>query len=938
MSVQLILFPQNYEGGFNAISGDPNEKIVNGIAFAGMSLASSYSTTSPFKSANGINLIPYAPASIPNTWYRWRYGASGVYGALPTVSGGNLVLNLLGGAFGTSRTGVYQKITNLTVGVNYRVRIRFGSFPVGRVRVDWINSVSANALVQSNNYYPGTTNTYPLLFTAQSSSLVFFIWATNDGGAAGDIIIEKVSVIAVSQTPSQAINLLGNGQVICDLYEDEDLPLTLSVDEFKNVAEQVKSYTKAFMLPGTKKNNQIFENLFEVTRSAAGSGGLVFNPYAKTQCILKQDGFVLFEGFLKVIDIQDKKEEISYNVNLYSEVITLNDTLKDAEFNELDFSELMHDYDKSKIKGSWNTNGLELSNNLPVGSFAGTAGQKFTDVLKYPFVDWNHQIPFAYNPSGGAGPNNGMPQLPSLENVFRPFIKIKYLIDRIFEATPFSYTSDFFNTADFKDLFMDFNWGSENFPPVTGSGPSYTGSSPLADTYATTSFTNLNLINNYAWNYILPPNYNSATNVLTATTAGETYVINYNFPLAIASSYTVTLQWVHTPLASPTNPNYSHQTTFTNSGLGAYYNYQGSITVVMDAGDTLEAQFKSSSASPVVYQLGSYASTVNFASGLTSVTTNSLLQSLRGETNQWEFLKGIFTMFNLISYPDKSNPTNIIIEPYKDIFLSNNNPASLNFFDTNSTALDWTDKIDISEIKLMPLTNLKKTTIFKFVEDSDDWAFNYIKVNTQNHLYGSQLFDATLTTGGLQSILEGEEEIIANPFAATVPKQFDTLSNEIIVPSIYSYNPDDDTSEGFENSPRIMYNNGKVTMSKDSYYIPAQNGGSSENTNQYLQFTHLTEIPTVPSSTDFHFGQCQLMQGVGNAPVDNLFNTYWLPYLNELYNPDTRIMTLKVDLSPGDINTFNFYDTVFIKNREFRVNKIDYKPNDLSIVEFILLI
>ena len=88
-----------------------------------------------------------------------------------------------------------------------------------------------------------------------------------------------------------------------------------------------------------------------------------------------------------------------------------------------------------------------------------------------------------------------MPQLPSLENVFRPFIKIKYLIDRIFEATPFSYTSDFFNTADFKDLFMDFNWGSENFPPVTGSGPSYTGSSPLADTYATTSFTNLNLIN-----------------------------------------------------------------------------------------------------------------------------------------------------------------------------------------------------------------------------------------------------------------------------------------------------------------------------------------------------------------------------------------------------------------------------------------------------------
>jgi len=64
---------------------------------------------------------------------------------------------------------------------------------------------------------------------------------------------------------------------------------------------------------------------------------------------------------------------------------------------------------------------------------------------------------------------------------------------------------------------------------------------------------------------------------------------------------------------------------------------------------------------------------------------------------------------------------------------------------------------------------------------------------------------------------------------------------------------------------------------------------------------------------------------------------YWLPYYNELYNPDTRIMDLKVNLNPSDINTFKMYDTVFIKNRTFRVNKIDYKPNDLATVEFILI-
>jgi hypothetical protein len=81
---------------------------------------------------------------------------------------------------------------------------------------------------------------------------------------------------------------------------------------------------------------------------------------------------------------------------------------------------------------------------------------------------------------------------------------------------------------------------------------------------------------------------------------------------------------------------------------------------------------------------------------------------MRGELGQWEFLKGIMTMFNLISSPDKSNPKNIIIEPYKDIFLPSITGTN-NFFDDNSNQLDWTNKIDTTEIKLEVLTDLNKT-------------------------------------------------------------------------------------------------------------------------------------------------------------------------------------------------------------------------------------
>jgi hypothetical protein len=297
-------------------------------------------------------------------------------------------------------------------------------------------------------------------------------------------------------------------------------------------------------------------------------------------------------------------------------------------------------------------------------------------------------------------------------------------------------------------------------------------------------------------------------------------------------------------------------------------------------------------------------------------------------------------MFNLVSLVDENNPDNILIEPYGDIFINNTNCSTTTSGLTlacRSIQHDWTNKVDVSQMELKPLTDLNKNTIFQFVEDDDDYAFQVYKNSKSGHLYGSKEIDASGFT-----ILEGTKEIIAEPFAATLSKSLMAQFPSFIVPSIYSMT-DDGTSEGFENSPRIFYNNG-VKDTGISYYIPAQNTLSSENQTNFLQFSHLSDIPTVvttpPSATDtrdFVFESQQLFSGLGNSPTNNLYNIYWQPYFNELYNADTRTMTLKVNLSPSDVASFKFYDTVFVKNRAFRVNRIDYKPNDLATVEFILI-
>tara|TARA_R110001592_G_scaffold40077_1_gene131750 strand:+ start:4440 stop:7205 length:2766 start_codon:yes stop_codon:yes gene_type:complete len=920
MSVQLILKPQNVQGFTNDISFISANMVVNGETFNGVDGATGYTATS---GSVVQEVLDNAPATIPNTWYKFKQTASVSF---PTTTSNNLVFtndpedNLI---------GIYQQLTDLIVGQVYTVTIYLSATPVDYVF--FLQPEETSGIMASTEIFSGTGTTQTCQFTAQMENPTIFFSAFSTGSSVTTISVFNITVVGASES----ITILsGNGEVICDLYEDEDLPLTLSVDEFKNVAEKVQSYSKAFMLPATKRNNRIFDAIFEITRAY---DGLIFNPYRRTECILKQDGFILFQGYLRLIEIIDKEGEISYNVNLYSEVVALADVLKDRKFRDLDFTELEHDYNRIQIGYSWNDSGTGITYTNP-----STSGfRNAYSTVKYPFVDWNHQY---------ATGSTGNPQLINLESSFRPFINIKYLIDRIFNApnTPFTYTSDFFNTTDFKKLYMDFNWGSDNSPSLSETNT--INKEYKTDSFATnfapnSSYGDLRIVpiissppTTVPDSLLLQVDYNSVTNKITATQDNVYYSIDFWYQIKATSVSAADPQykarWLITRASGVEEEiNLTPLTTLLDQEVDLY---SGNTNVILNFNDTLEPQFFSTETNSIFQNFDSISPQPLVTSSLTinksilSLTTETILQTLRGELEQWDFLKGLMTMFNLVTLVDEDNPNNIIIEPYKDVFIPDATAGST--LANRGIVHDWTDKIDVSQMKLTPLTDLNLSTTFKFVEDDEDYAFNQYKNLVEGHLYGSYLSDAGIEF----NILDGEDEIVAEPFAATVVKPLMEQFPEFIVPQIYSYNSDDSTTEGFDNSPRIMYNNGVVNVGTD-YHIPAQNGETSININTALQFSHLSIIPTDTDTRDFHFGICQLFPGVGSATVNNLFNIYWKPYFNELYNPDTRIMTIQVNLSPADVNTFKFNSTVYIKNRTFRVNKIDYKPNDLATVEFILI-
>jgi len=628
---------------------------------------------------------------------------------------------------------------------------------------------------------------------------------------------------------------------------------------------------------------------------------------------------------------------------LFAQTIALADTLKNKTFDNINFDELEHTYDKAAIKGSFYTNGLPLSNPLPTGTYAGTAGASVTDVLKYPFVDWTGQILIANGATGNSA-TLGMPELTSFEQAFRPFIKIKYLIDRIFSESDYTYSSTLFDSSGFGNLYMDFNWGGDSMPSVIDD-TSYTatypgqGGSPSPFTTNNAAFITLPLLDSTVSGGLttsnVPPDYNTTGGdiyKIVATSDNQLYSIDYSWgdfetpggPLDLIT------RWQRYDASTGTTDTIDYQSVA--FGNISPKTVSGSFSTALDTGDKLWAEFTSSSSTNISLRdtSGQTFGTVTFNISSSLVGT-STLNSKRGEVNQWEFIKGIFTMFNLITLEDKSNPGNIIIESYSDVFTTIGAGTTLA---DRGIKHDWTDKVDIKDIKLKPLNDLKKKTTFKFEEDEDDYIFSVYKRSTNGHLYGSKVFSAAGLT-----VLEGEDEIVASPFAATVSKPIGESFLDMIIPTIYSVD-DDGQASGFNNMPRILYNStggSPTTITPSTYYIPTQNGTSSENATDFFTFSHLTDIPTIATTNDFNFGECQLISPIGSAVSSNLFNNNWLPYYNELYNPDTKVMTIKVNLSPGDIAKFEFSDMVMIKNRAYRVNRIDYKPKDLSTVEFILI-
>lgn len=740
---------------------------------------------------------------------------------------------------------------------------------------------------------PNTVGVHSLQVVCSTTNS--FVGFQVDGGTAnGNILLDWIEVIEVSSYE-------------LDLFDDEEVVLTYEIDDIKTIDSKNSGYSKSFSIPASKKNSKFFKHIYHL--SDAGD----FNPYAKCKAVMVAEGIEVFKGFMKLDDIVKKDNNSIFNITLFQELADLKTELGTKTLATLGWQELTHDYTKTNIINSW-TGGLVLDNGTTTG------------VIRYPMCNW-------------IGNMDGTPtniHLNNFQDAFRPWVQAKYIWDRIFDESSFMYESTFLNSTDFASLYVDWNFG-ESFSNFGG------GITDFAQFRVDTEY-----ITTYADAPQIPMNYQTYLpnfDELTQVGAAQVGAGSNDFFNLTTNKFTATEDnqevYVFLRACAYGTPNtlyaeVKHNSTVAGCLPNQYFDEQtGNVisTTVMDAGGS-SYTFANDDMATMGVSVGtfilnqgetievSFAKQFNqgfvlgFANAIFSVqagtTFNPATVKNRTKIKQFDFIKAISQMFNLVMIPNDTNDKFLKIEPAQQ------------YFETGTTH-DWTKKIDVSEINIVP-NDVAREYRFRFKQDDEDHNLSKYTENNGGKVYGEHVkihdFEVIST-----EVLEHENQL----FSPTYMR----MTQGIQMPNIYG--KEDNQFTEIKNNIRIMYNVGVQNV--NSFTSEKQNGDEFTNQTSVLCFANTQNYAPLIDNLQVDYGQSQQYFVNGNVPYRTLFFEYYSDIIKQITQRQSRIVKVKANLTANDVLNYEFKDTIFFENQLYRINKLEYNTTagELSTVELIRL-
>ena len=669
---------------------------------------------------------------------------------------------------------------------------------------------------------------------------------------------------------------------LIDLLKDIGTDFTYTIDDVRDFGSRNTSFSRTISIPATARNNKILGFAFDLGMANEHNMDLPnvntnFTPSQAAKCEVYIDKIQIFKGVIRILEIITNNGSTEYQCAVFGELGGFITELGNKRLEDLDFSEYNHTWNVTTIQNSWNTiNGS--------GYY-------------YPLIDY-----------GDVSTNKDDFHV----STFRPALYVKEYIEKIFEGTSYTLNCEFFNTDFFKKLIIP-----NNSQGIQGTNDQFI----LATIAATKTILNSNTPT--ARNIDLP--FDNTT-LLNFTENGSKSVFTYTdgtktvralasitgvYQTDAASSITATLYVAGVAVQTLTQNTFSANNPYTFS-----FDWTGNIantnTVYINISVPATANtyiVTVSSANFTFIQLAAQLTTVAY-NGTVSMNNN-----LPKGIFQKDFFLSVCKMFNLYVYQDNINEKQINIAPFIDFYS-----------DAVTNSLDWSQKIDMdSTMSIKPMSQLNaRYYAYKYTPDSDYYNDNYLKKYGQSYgdfIYDSE-FDFVKDTASTQII-----------FAPSVLKLHS--GQDKYHTDIYKLSNNNTQEDPMDSVIRILM--AKKFTGISQWKIQEDGGGTLATITSYGYAGHLDD-PTNPT-IDLNFGAPKELQFPASTyPTNNLFNTYHKPYILEITDMESKLLTCRVYLNALDIYNLDFSKYIWINGVLFRLNKVEsYDPTDFRTTQINLL-
>jgi hypothetical protein len=702
-----------------------------------------------------------------------------------------------------------------------------------------------------------------------------------------------------------------------DLLEDIPMSLNYSIFDIRNPEQREGNYSKTIKIPGTKINNELFTDIFEIDIDGT------FNPALKSDVEVLIDDVSVFRGTMQLLRVQVMDTNfIDYEIQLIGNAPTLFQDLGDQTVSALDFSDLDHDYTYANVVASWTP----------------TYGVGYV----YPLINYDQTITTLYSVTD-----------------FVPAIFAKEYWDRIFTLAGYTYTSNFINSGFFTGLIIPYSGSQLKLTNTDIENRTFraslSGFYETPDLYGTNVFNPIQRIVPFD-DDSTPPNFDPNFNFNTTSARFVPTAVGY---YDLSTELRLQSLWYDGGVLQDTSNTYVTQLLAQNIFLttsdfivirvSAYYRMSllGPLIVtqvqivkngtsVVGSGTVINSGVVDVFQSNLTFNFDEVKLRVlqdsTFYNGVAIDTITEGLPMLMNnvlppkDTKLRDLLISFVRMFNLYMEADPDNPFNLIVEPRIDYYETGVN-----------NALDWTAKLDESkELTITPLGELdSKSFLFTYKDDSDYYNNKYKKLT--NDIYGKHLEVVDNDFSKDQK----KVELIFSP----TPLVGNTQSNRI-VPHIYQFDEQTGTVTRKATNIRILYFAGLLD-SVPNYIIRSNTdlGTFLYQQTAYPYAGHL-DNPYSPD-LDLNFGlPDELFYGYNQyiAPPgleytnNNLYNLYWKSLIDEISDPNSKLVTCYLHLTPEDVEFLSFRKVYVINGYYYRLQRIiDYNPisNDVTKVEFL---